>query len=332
MREDFDNFFIEERYKHVSKLGDRLEQVERLIDWESFRPIISQLYNNRSEKGGRPNIDEVVMLKVLVLQNWYNLSDEEMEFQIADRLSFQHFIGSATIPDYSTIWMFRERLKKSGLWKKVWEELQRQLEARNLQVKKGHVQDATFIESDLGKKRYAEEKRAEKEGKEVEYTEKQLDHIDTDSSFSIKSGQVHHGYKLSVKEDVDYQLIRDFETVTASQHDATIEQIGKEDIAAYRDKGYFGTPIPSGVKDFTMDRAVRGRPLTREQKERNREISRVRAPGERPFSVIKTVFKGFKTRYKRIGRVNIQSMFSCFAYDLYQLFTLKKKGIIGEAI
>jgi IS5 family transposase len=325
MRTDFDNFFIEERYKHVSKLGDMLEQVEKLIDWESFRPILSQLYNNRSEKGGRPNIDEIVMLKVLVLQNWYSLSDEEMEFQIADRPSFQHFIGSATIPDYSTIWTFRERLKASGLWKKIWEELQRELEARDLQVKEGHIPDATFIESDLGKKRYAE-------GKEVEYTEKHLSHIDTDASFSIKSGQVHHGYKLSIKEDVDYHLIRDFETATASRHDATIEQMKEGDIAAYRDKGYFGASVPSGVKDFTMDRAVRGRPLTREQKERNREISRIRAPGERPFSVIKTVFKGFRTRYKRIGRVSIQSMFSCFAYDLYRLFTLKKKGIIGEAI
>lgn len=127
------------------------------------------------------------MLKVLVLQNWYSLSDEEMEFQITE--SFQHFIGSATIPDYSTIWIFRERLKESGLWRKVWDELQRQLNAKNLKVKKGCVQDATFIESDLGKKRYAEEKKAEKEGKEMEYTEKQKSHIDTDSSFSIKSGQ-----------------------------------------------------------------------------------------------------------------------------------------------
>jgi Transposase domain (DUF772). len=46
-----------------------------------FRPILSNLYDNRTEKGGRPNVDEVVMLKVLVLQNWYNLSDPEMEYE-----------------------------------------------------------------------------------------------------------------------------------------------------------------------------------------------------------------------------------------------------------
>jgi hypothetical protein len=95
-----------------------------------------------------------------------------------------------------------------------------------------------IIESNLGKKRYAEEKKAEKEGRKVEHTEKQISHIDTDSSFSIKSGQIHYEYKLSTKADIDYELIRAFETVTASQHDATIEQIEKGDIAAYRDKGH----------------------------------------------------------------------------------------------
>jgi len=68
--------------------------------------------------------------------------------------------------------------------------------------------------------------------------------------------------------------------------------------------------------------------LTEGQKKRNREISKVRAPGERPFSVIKTVNRG-KTRYKRLRRVNVQSMMSCFTYNLYQLFTLKKKGIVA---
>jgi len=174
-----------------------------------------------------------------------------------------------------------------------------------------------FNESDLGKKRYSKEKKVKKEGKNVEYTEKQLNHIDTDSSFSVKSGQVHHGYKLSVKLDVDHHLIREFETVTASQHDATIDQIEEEDIAAYRDKGYFGVSIPKGVLDFTMERAVRGRSLTEEQEERNRRISSIRAPGEMPFSVIKTVFNRDRTRYKRLRRVNIQSLMSCFAYNLY---------------
>jgi IS5 family transposase len=76
----------------------------------------------------------------------------------------------------------------------------------------------------------------------------------------------------------------------ASRHDSTLEQIKEGDIAAYRDKGYFGTSIPKDVTNFTMGRVVRGRSLTKDQKERNRKISSVRSPGERPFSAIKTVF------------------------------------------
>lgn len=212
------------------------------------------MYDNHTEKGGRPNIDEITMLRALVLQSWYNLPDQELEFQLTDRISFQHFIGILSpVPDFSTVWRFRERLNLTGVWSKVWDELQRQLKEAGVKVKEGHIQDAAFIESDLGKKRYSKEKKAKKEGKEMEYTENQLNHIDTDSSFSIKNGQVYHGYKLSIKLDIDNDLIRDFETVTASQHDATIEQIEKGDIAAYRDKGYFGTDLPEGVKNFTRD-------------------------------------------------------------------------------
>ena len=155
----------------------------------------------------------------------------------------------------------------------MWKKQQSQLDFFFLKVKKGHIQDATFIESDLGKQRHSKEKKAKKEGKQIGYTRKQLNHMDLDSSFSIKSGQVHHGYELSLKLGVDNHLIREFETVTPSQHDATIEQMNEEDIAAYRDKGYFGTELPKGVRDFAMDRDVRGRLLTEQQKERNRQIS-----------------------------------------------------------
>ena len=86
------------------------------------------------------------------------------------------------------------------------------------------MQDAAF-KSDLGK-RYSKEKKAKKEGKEMKYTENQLNHIDTDSSFSIKWRGAHE-CKLSIKLDIENDLIRDFETVTASQHDAAIEQIEK---------------------------------------------------------------------------------------------------------
>ncbi len=65
------HYAINEEYAKVERLGDRLARIEPLIDWERFRPIVADIFDNRSRKGGRPNIDEVVMIKMLVLQQWY---------------------------------------------------------------------------------------------------------------------------------------------------------------------------------------------------------------------------------------------------------------------
>ena len=88
----------------MERLGNRLAEIESLMDWEAFRPIVGDMYDNKSEQGGRPNIDEVVMIKLLVLQQWYGLSDPELERQAADRLSFIKFLGfPADIPDFTTV-------------------------------------------------------------------------------------------------------------------------------------------------------------------------------------------------------------------------------------
>ena len=94
----------------MERLGNRLAEIESMVDWGAFRPIVSDMYDNKSEQGGRPNIDEVVMIKLLVLQQWYGLSDPELERQAADRLSFIKFLGfPADIPDFTTVWKFREQ-------------------------------------------------------------------------------------------------------------------------------------------------------------------------------------------------------------------------------
>jgi transposase, IS5 family len=123
----FDDYLMNKEYEKVKELGDRLAEIDPLIDWEVFRPIISEMYDNHTERGGRPNNDEVVMIKMLVLQSWYGLSDPELERQATDRISFRKFLGfPETIPDNSTVWDFRERLSKTGKDKEIWKELQKQ--------------------------------------------------------------------------------------------------------------------------------------------------------------------------------------------------------------
>lgn len=324
----FDQFILQKQYEKIKGLGDRLEIMKNMINWNKFRHIIGKLYKNNET--GRPNHDEIVMIKILLLQQWYTLSDEELEYQIHDRISFRKFLDfPEKIPDYSTVWRFRERLSETGTTRKIWKELQRQLDNKGLEIKRGVIQDASFIEADFGRKKHHQEKKAEKEGKKIEYSEQQQSHMDADGTFSVKHGQVHYGYKLHEKSDIDYELIRDFEVTTASTHDSQIDLIQSGDVAAYRDKGYAGTQIKhKNVLDKTMRKAAREHPLTKADKKHNKAISKIRAPGERPFSVVKNVFKGGYTHLKKLTRVTVQEMFVCFAYNMYQLTTLLKKGVI----
>jgi len=128
----FTNYVMKNEYARVEKLGDKLAEIDPLINWESFRSLIRSMYDNQTERGGRPNNDEIVMFKMLVLQQWYGLSDPELERQVNDRISFRKFLGfPEIIPDRSTVWVFRERLIDTGKDERIWEELQRPLIPRD---------------------------------------------------------------------------------------------------------------------------------------------------------------------------------------------------------
>jgi transposase, IS5 family len=310
----FTSFGLNQAYSRLSKVGDPLSQVNASIEWERFRPITEDLYDNKTEKGGHPNFDSVLMIKILVLQQWYCLSDQAMERGIADRLSFMKFLGfPETIPDSTTIWLFRERLIEKGKLDSIWQELQRQLDAKGLVVKEGSIQDATFITSDPGRsgnKPRGDQARTRRS---------------KDGTWSKKGEEYHFGYKLHDNVDVEYGLIRRIKTTTASVHDSQVD-LSVEDERIYRDKGYFGA-LAKG-RSVTMHRATRGHPLSNWDRMRNLQISKIRAPGERPFAVMKTVFKAAHVLVTTIERVNVKMIFTAIAYNLYQLGTLRRAKVI----
>lgn len=321
---DFNQFVMKNSYEKIRGLGDRLELMKEQIDWKPFIPLVSSVFYDNKEQGGRPHTDDIVVVRIMLLQAWYGLSDPELEFQVHDRLSFRNFLDfPKSIPDFSTIWKIRERLKDAGIESKIWDELQKQLDDKGYTVKKGVIQDATFVEADLGKKRYYKEKKAKEKGEKIEYTEKQKRHIDKDGTFAIKNNQVHYGYKSHTKVDKDEQFIRKYEVTTASVHDGDIDLANKEDVV-YRDRGYTG----KGTRAKGNASMQRGN-LTVKQKRRNFRISRKRAVGERPFGVVKRVFNGGRTMVKRIERVSIKEMFKFFAYNLYNLVTQERKQLAG---
>jgi IS5 family transposase len=131
MRTLIDFSILQEYSDQVEPRGDKLSSLAALVDWNAFLPIENSLYKNKSKKGGRPNISIIIMIKLLILQQLYGLSDPHLELQVADRISFRVFLGTTeVIPDYSTVWLFRERLKENGKLEAIWEEFVNQLKAK----------------------------------------------------------------------------------------------------------------------------------------------------------------------------------------------------------
>jgi len=311
------DFFVKWAFKTVREKKkmpeNRLLQISDLIDWAPIRRRLDEMFKNKTEKGGRPNCDVIVMFKILILQQWYGLSDLEVERQIADRLSFMEFLGYPDpFPDSRTIWLFRERMAKTGTDKIVWEELQKQLDAKGLKVKRGTIQDATFIEADPGSSKKPRDDEAKTRRSR-------------DGTWAKKGDEIHFGYKLHQKTDMDYGLMREIETTTASLHDSQVD-LSTENEVVLRDRGYFGVKA-KGV-DFTMKRRTTDKPLGDLDKERNRLISKLRAPGERPHAVLKRVFDSGRVLVTTVKRVGVKMMVTAFTFNLYQLCTLKKANII----
>jgi len=120
-------------------------------------------------------------------------------------------------------------------------------------------------------------------------------------------------------------LIRALQTTTASVHDSQID-LSEEGEVVYRDRGYFGAD--SKGFDATMQRGVRGHPIGIRDILRNKRISRKRSPGKRSYAVIKNVFHHAHTDVTMVIRVHVKMMFAAFSFNLYQLVTLKKQGIV----
>ena len=99
------------RLSKLSQLGDPLERLNKGVEFEMFRLFLEDnLSKEPAGKCGRPPYDYVLMFKILILQRYYNLSDDQVEYQINDRMSFMRFLDLSIaddIPDSKTIWLFR---------------------------------------------------------------------------------------------------------------------------------------------------------------------------------------------------------------------------------
>src|SRR6201987_881099 len=209
----FGFFDADRRLAAITAKGDPLEMIARVVPFESFRAEIEAAgltpVSEKKSTAGRKPIDDMGMFGMLVRQSLYNLSDEQVEYQVRDRLSFTRFLGLGIedgIPDGTTLWLFRETLAKAGLVEKMFERFGQHLEAKGYIARGGQMVDATIVP--VPKQRNSRDENAEvKAGKTPEAWEKNP----AKSRQKDKDARSFYGYKSHVNADAKHKLIRHYD-------------------------------------------------------------------------------------------------------------------------
>lgn len=218
------DFALKEKYAKVSKLRSNLDEINKLIDWKA----LLKLFPEKLSIVGRPEYEKILMVKILFLQSCYALSDEEMEYNSYNRLDFIHFLDfPENVPDYSTIWKFREELTEGDIIENIWSELQKQINEKGIVIEKGVIQDARFVHAEPGKKNSGMNER----GREAKTSRS------ADGSWTKKGDKSIFGFKLHTKVDMKTKLITELAVTTAKTHDGNID-LAKPDEIVFRDRGY----------------------------------------------------------------------------------------------
>ena len=312
-------------------MGDPLEKVAGAVDFEIFRPTLdTAIPREKGDKGGRPPMDNMLMFKIMLLQEWYHIADDMTEYLINDRLSFQRFLGLSLgdkVPDAKTIWLYREMLKNSGKSKELFDMFAALMEQVGVITREGSIVDASFVDVPKQRNNRDENKKIkEGDGEELwQDNENKRCQKDIDARWTEKNGEKHFGYKDHVKVDSDSKMIVDFSVTDAAVHDsqAIVDLIDDKDNVLNADSAYTGKELHDKIREKNPDiilniheKGYRNKPLSEEQKASNKEKSKVRAWVEHVFGHMTNSMGGMTTRVIGIDRTTCVITLKNLAYNL----------------
>ena len=323
-------FSSAKRERKLSDLGDNLEQLKQIVSWEMFRPALEKATRKEAKgPGGRRRYDVVMMFKILVLARLYNLGDDQMEYQINDRISFMRFLDldlSSTVPDAKTIWLFRETLRKAGIIDDLFSQFNGLLEQKNLIAHEGTIVDATFVEAPKQRNSREENQTIKASQTPEEWLDPENKHKlaqkDTDARWAKKNNQTYYGYKDHVKADAKSKFITNYSVTNAAVNDNQefVGLLKENDGLLYGDCGYVGKKFvkqfPKGVTSMIHEKAEKNRPLTEAQKASNREKSRIRCRIEHIFGYMTGAMHGITVRSIGLARAKFNIGMMNLVYNL----------------
>jgi IS5 family transposase len=319
------------RFEKLEQTGNPLHTLNKVIDWQSFRPLLNRVHEKqRKSRAGAKPYDVVLMFKIMIIQSLYNLSDDAVEFQILDRISFMRFLGLSLgdrVPDAKTIWLFRERLKQAGLIEQLFEAFDQFLRNSGFAAKKGQIVDASIVSAKTQRNSREENQQIKNGQRPKDWSCAKRRQKDTDASWVKKSGKNYYGYKNHVSIDVKHKLIRNFEVTTASVHDSKVfEQLLDKDNSnknvyadsAYRSKGAVAKLSAHGFRDCIQRRGCRYLKLTPQQIDGNHRRAKTRARIEHVFGV-QAMMAGSLT-IRTIGKLRAKTIIGLrnLAYNMFR--------------
>jgi IS5 family transposase len=331
-------FFDEDfRIEKLIKLGDPLHRLSKGVDFELFRPLLSDnLFKQSQGPGGRPPYDYVMMFKILVLQRYFNLSDDQVEFQICDRISFMKFLNltiADDVPDSKTVWNFREIIVDLKLSEKLFNLFIVQLENLGLILNEGKIVDASFIE--VPKQRNTKDENTQIKAGEVPESFLQnpnkLAQKDTDAAWTQKNGVNIYGYKVHAKVDDKSKLITKYSVTKASVHDSKeiVDLIDEKDAnqPLYADSAYTGEELHKSLEEKSVElriheKGYKSNPLTDVQKENNKIKSKNRARVEHVFGFMENSMNGMELEYTNINRIATAAGLTNLVYNMFRYIYL----------
>ena len=326
-----------------------LDGVDAMMNWQRIEKLLHSRLGREGKmaRAGTQPYPALVMFKILLLQQWYGLSDQETEFALLDRISFSRFTRialSESVPDHTTICRFRNLLVEKALLEPLLDEVNKQFARQGKLVKKGVAVDASIVASAARPRKQVEIEHVAKDREEDaspmnETTQVSVSYSkDSDAAWLKKGKECHYGYKAHTAVDAESGLVLAIHATPANCSDTG--QLGRlvldsalpNNARVYADKGYTSKANSEILrkqkcKDGIMSRAYRNKPLTVRQKSRNRLISQKRYIVERVFGTLKKCYDMARASYIGTAKVQGELLLSSLAYNLKRgLFLQPAKG------
>ena len=345
-------FDLEHRYDGLDAKSDPLVAILAAVPFELFRVKLKTALvkgglrradADRKSLAGRKPWDEVLIFKALVLQALYNLSDDAMEYQLRDRLSFMRFVGLGledAVPDAKTLWLYREALGKAGAVEGLFNQFDSYLKAKGYLAMGGQIIDATIVPAPRQRNTRDDNITVKAGGTPADWEAHPAKNRqkDKDARWTKKNGKSHFGYKNHINIDRRHKLVRRYAVSAASVHDSQkLEDVLDPDNtasgvwadSAYRSKESEEMLAERAMKSHIHRRGSRGKPLTPRQEAANKTRSKVRARVEHVFGNQHNSMGGKFVRTIGIVRAAVKIGMQNLAYNMRRLVVLERAAAVA---